>query len=86
MTENNHCLNIYNRERLEVNDAVEILSSTEKEIYVQLSGEILQIFGERMKINKLLPDEKTLSVIGKINGLNYVSKISKKSFLKKVFK
>ena len=86
MSENNHCLSIHCRERLDITDALEIISSTDKEIFVQLSGEILQIFGERMKINKLIPEEKLLTVVGKINGLNYISKISKKTFLKKVFK
>lgn len=86
MIEKGHNLTIYNREKIEVEDAYEILSSTEKEIYVKLSNEILQIVGEDMKINKLIPEDKTLSVVGKINGINYVSKTSKKSFFKKVFK
>ena len=86
MVENNHCLTIYNRERLEVSDVIEILSSTDKEIYIQLSNEVLQIIGERMKINKLSPEDKTLCINGKINGLNYNTKATKKSFLKKVFK
>ena len=64
----------------------EILSSTDKEVYVKLTGDVLQILGERMKINKLIPDEKTLSVSGKINGVNYISKLVKKSLFKRVFK
>ena len=86
MSENNHCLTICGRERIEVTDVLEILSSTDKEIYVRLSNEILQIIGDNMKINKLSPEDKTLCVNGKINGLNYISKLAKKSFLKKVFK
>ena len=54
MIDNGHNLTIYNREKIEVEDAYEILSSTEKEIYVKLSNEILQIVGEDMKINKLI--------------------------------
>jgi hypothetical protein len=86
MAENNHCLTIYARERLDVNDALEVLSSTEKEVYVQLSCEVLQILGEQLKINKLIPEEKSLCVVGKITGVNYISKLNKKSFFKKVFK
>lgn len=86
MAENNHCLTIHCRERLDVTNVLEIISSTEKEIFVQLENEVLQVFGEKMKINKLNPEDKTLSVIGRINGLNYISKMSKKSFFKKVFK
>ena len=86
MTECSHNLTIYNRERLEVTDALEVISSTDKEIFVKLSNEILQIVGNEMKINKLAPEEKLLSVIGKIGGVNYISKIMKKSIFKKVFK
>lgn len=86
MSENNHTIAIHCRERLDVTDVLEIISSTDKEIYVQLSNEVLQVFGEKMKINKLSPEEKSLSVVGKISGLRYISKITKKSFLKKVFK
>lgn len=81
-----HNLTIYEREKLEVTNAQEILSSTDKEIFVRLSGEILQIHGENMKINKLIPEEKILCVNGKINGINYISKLTKKSFFKRVFK
>ncbi len=86
MVENVHSLSIFDREKIEVSDAQEILSSTDKEIYVRLSGEILQIIGENMKINKLIPDEKSLSVNGKIKGVNYIAKLTKKSIFKKVFK
>ena len=86
MSENNHCLTIYGRERVEVTDVLEILSSTDKEIYVRLSNEILQMIGDHMKINKLSPEDGVLCVYGKINGLNYISKFAKKSFFKKVFK
>ena len=86
MVECAHNLCIYGRERIEVGDVQEILSSTDKEIYVKLSAEVLQILGDNMKINKLVPDEKILSVNGKINGVNYISKLVKKSFFKKVFK
>ena len=86
MIEIGHNLSIFGREKVEVSDAQEILSSTDKEIYVKLSGEILQIIGEDMKINKLIPEEKLLSVNGKIKGVNYIAKLTKKSIFKKVFK
>ena len=86
MEEVNHTLSIFNRERLDVTSALEILSSSEKEVFVRLEKEILQIFGEDLKINKLIPESKTLSITGKINGINYISKMAKKSIFKKVFK
>lgn len=86
MEDNNQILTIFAREKLEVTSAVEILSSTEKEIFVKLENDVLQISGEGMKINKLVPENKSLSVSGKINGLNFISKMAKKSLFKKVFK
>lgn len=86
MEENNHILTIISREKLEVTEAEEIISSTDKEIFVRLKQDILQILGESLKINKLSPENKSLSVSGKINGINYISKMAKKSFFKKVFK
>lgn len=86
MEDNNHLVTIYEREKLEITQAIEIISSTDKEIYVKLEDEIMQILGESLKINKLVPENKVLSISGKINGLNYISKSSKKSLFKKVFK
>lgn len=86
MEDNNHILTIFEREKLEITQAVEIVSSTEKEIFVKLEKDVLQIMGESLKINKLIPENKTLSVSGKINGINYISKLNKKSLFKKVFK
>ncbi len=81
-----HSLTIFEREKIEVTQAVEIISSTEKEIYVRLEKDILQIIGDKLKINKLIPEEKMLSVSGRIDGLKYISKLTKKSLFKKVFK
>lgn len=81
-----HSLTIFEREKIEVTQAVEIISSTEKEIYVRLEKDILQIVGDKLKINKLIPEEKMLSVSGRVDGLKYISKLTKKSLFKKVFK
>lgn len=86
MEEIAHNLTIFDREKIELTQAVEIISSTEKEIFVRLEKDILQIVGEKLKINKLIPEEKVLSISGKINGLNYISRVTKKSLFKKVFK
>lgn len=86
METTNHNLTIFDREKMELTGVLEIISSTEKEIYVKLEKEVLQILGENLKINKLIPESKEMSVAGKVNGLNYISKMTKKSILKKVFK
>ena len=80
------CVNIYNREKLEITGVVEVLSSSEKEIFAKLGDSIAHITGNKMKITKLIPDEMLLVVSGSIDGVVYESKQTKKSFLKKVFK
>ena len=79
-------IEILNRESLEVLGAEEVLSSTEKEVYVKLEKEILQVLGEGLKITKLSPDEKLLMVSGKVNGVLYITKLTKKSLFGRVFK
>jgi len=82
----NQIVNIIGRKNIELNGALEVLSSTEKEVFVKLEGSYMQILGEKLTILKLIPEEKTLSVSGTINGINYVNKPSKKTFFGKVFK
>lgn len=82
----NQYVNIFNREKIEINGVIEVLSSTEKEVIAKLEDSYLQIIGEHLKITKLIPDNKLLSVGGLINGLSYMTKNTKKTFLKKVFK
>lgn len=79
-------VNILNRERIEISGVLEVLSSTDKEIYVQLDDVVGIVTGEKMTITKLVPEDKLLSVSGKIMGIIFQSKLQKKSFLKKVFK
>ena len=80
------CVSIYNREKLELTGVVEVLSSSEKEIFAKLDDSIAYITGEKMTITKLLPDESLLVVSGIVNGICYQNKIAKKSFLGRVFK
>lgn len=82
----NELVDIYNRERIDVSGVIEVLSSTDREIFVKLKDSFLQIVGEKMTITKLVPEQKLFSVSGRINGLNYSNKLTKKSFFGKVFK
>ena len=82
----NHSVSISGRDKIEVLGVSEIFSSTDKEIYAKLEDSVMLIVGEKMTITKLIPEEKLLSVSGIINGVNYVEKLTKKSFLGKVFK
>ena len=79
-------VNIFNREKIDITGVLEVVSSSEKEINLKLENANLQIFGNKLTILKLIPEEKLLSAVGVINGLNYVNKFTKKSFLGKVFK
>ena len=79
-------INIFDRQKIEVQGAIEIISSTEKEIYVKLLNGIMLILGEGLTIQNLLPEEEMLVVSGKIDGVNFKSKQTKKSLFGKVFK
>ena len=79
-------VNIFDKARLDATGVVEIVSSTDKEIYVKLDDVIGIVTGEKMTITKLVPEDKLLSVSGKIMGIAFQNKLQKKSFLKKVFK
>ena len=79
-------INIFDRQKIEVVGALEIISSTEKEIYVKLATGIMVVLGENLTILKLLPEDETLVVSGQIDGINFRSKFSKKSIFGKVFK
>ena len=79
-------INIFDRQKIEIQGALEIISSTEKEIYVKLLSGIMLILGEGLTIQKLLPEEEMLVVSGRVDGVNFKSKQTKKSLFGKVFK
>ena len=82
----NQQVSIYNRAKIEMTGVLEIVSSTDREVYVKLDDSLALIVGEGLTITKLIPENELISVSGKINGLSYVSKQNKKSILGKVFK
>lgn len=81
-----HTVNILNKEKIEIVGAMEVISSTEKEIIARLQDFLIVVSGANLSISKLVPEEQLLVATGNILGLRYESKLSKKSFLKKVFK
>jgi hypothetical protein len=44
------------------------------------------VLGSGLVVSKLVPEETVLVATGNITGLRYENKLTKKSFLKKVFK
>ena len=79
-------INIYDRQRIEIVGALEIISSTEKEIYIKVSGGVMIVLGAGLTITKLIPEEESLLISGQINGVNFKSRLTKKSLFGKVFK
>lgn len=79
-------INIFDRKKIDIVGVREVVSSTEKEIYVKLNDSLMHIVGVGLTILKLVPEEEVLSIAGQINGLNFISKITKKSLFGKVFK
>ena len=51
-------VNIFDRQKIEVVGALEIISSTEKEIYIKLASGIMVILGEMLTILKLCQKKK----------------------------
>ena len=82
----NHSVNIQNRDKIEVLGAIEVLSSTDKEIIAKLQENYVVIYGSGLSITKLVPEETLLLASGNIIGLKYENKLTKKSFFGKVFK
>ena len=81
-----HTLTIYNREKLELTSAVEVISSTDREVIARLEDSFIYIAGTNLTISKLVPEEELLVVSGNILGLKYEGKALKKSFWSRVFK
>ncbi len=81
-----HTVNLQIREKAEIVGVVEVVSSTEREIIAKLEDSFLHIFGSELKITKLVPEDMLLECRGKILGLEYTGKLTKKSLFGKVFK
>ena len=86
LAKTNHFVNIINREKIEVQGASEVMSSTDKEIIAKLQDSFIFVTGTNLSILKLVPEEMLLVASGTISGVRYENRLTKKSFLKKVFK
>ena len=81
-----HQVSIFDRKKMDIVGAEEVLSSTDKEVHIKLHDGYMKIVGERLTIQKLIPTELLLSLSGEIGGISYSARLTKKSFFKKVFK
>lgn len=78
---------LFERKKLEMHGIVEVLSCTEKEAHIKLEKDFVCVLGQGLKIVKLLPESKFLSLSGvEIKAISYSSTRSKKSLFAKVFK
>lgn len=82
----NEIINILSRKKIEITSVIEVLSSTENEVVAKLVNDYICVYGHGLKITKLSPEEKQLILAGDIFSVQFVSKLNKKSFFKKVFK
>ena len=86
LAKSNHSVSILNKEKIEIVGASEVMSSTDKEIIAKLQDAYIFVNGTNLSISKLVPEETLLVASGNISGLKYENRLTKKSFLKKVFK
>ena len=86
LVKSNHSVNILNKEKIEIVGASEVMSSTDKEIIAKFQDSFVFVTGTNLSISKLVPEETLLVASGNISGLKYENRLTKKSFLKKVFK
>ena len=77
---------IYNREKMEILGASEVLSSTQNEVIARVCDSLMIITGTELRVSKFVPEDKVLGIVGTVNAVKYENKVSKKSFLGKVFK
>ncbi len=81
-----HNVYIFDCSKIEISGAVEVMSSTEKEVVARLENKYMIISGSNLTISKLNPEEEFLVIGGNVAGLRYVNKIGRKSIISKVFK
>ncbi|WP_153016305.1 sporulation protein YabP [Clostridium tepidiprofundi] len=78
-----------NREKIESNGVIEVISFNEEEIVLNTKLGILKIEGEDLKMNKLDVHNGDISISGKINSCIYTSdkkSKNKESIFAKLFK
>ena len=79
-------IQIYDRKKIDVVGIKEVVSSTEKEVYVKLLDGVMKIVGSGLTIQKLVPEEEILVISGQIDGVSFQTKMTKRSILGRVFK
>ena len=82
----NHTITIENQAKAHLTGINEVITATEKGVYCKLASGNLQIGGENLRVEKLLPEEKLLIVVGTIIDIKYTNTTTKTGFFKKLFR
>ena len=86
VTKKVHTVNIFDREKIDIVGAIEVVSSTETEVIAKVNDFVMVVYGKDLRVAKFVPEEIFLGITGNIDGVKYESKAQKKSFFGKVFK
>lgn len=81
-----HTCTIDNRKRIMLSGVLEVISSQDKTVVCKISGKIVYILGNALRVAKLTLEDGTLVVDGEIDGISYKDATSGKSFFKRIFK
>lgn len=79
-----HILTIENRSKISINKVMDVDAFDENNLWANIEDGTIEIYGERLNVEKLDLVEGQLIITGKIDGFNYSDKQSKekKSFAK----
>ena len=83
-----HDLNMYSREKLNINGITEIINFDENEVNLKTTVGDLTIDGDNLRIDILNIESGEVELVGKINCIIYSDTIDsdKRSLLSKIFK
>lgn len=82
-----HYLKVENRERLTINEVIDVDAFDENNLWANIKDGSVEISGENLVVEKLDLEEGLLMVRGKINSFAYVDKrVYSKSSVIKLFR
>lgn len=83
----NHYLKVENRERLIINEVVDVDAFDENNLWANIKEGAVEVSGEKLIVEKLDLEEGVLIIKGKINSFSYVEKkLYSKNAVLKMFK
>ena len=82
-----HFLKVENRERLIINEVIDVDAFDENNLWANIKEGTIEVGGEKLVVEKLDLEEGILIVRGKINNFSYVDKkLSEKNSVLKIFR